>query len=104
MLPHSGRDLRTRSHFNELSLRQSPVCPLAGEGVQQGGDSQRLLANCCCQPLPGDTSGVFRGQGVKPITSLSIEVPEVPRILSYFFQLKCYTRLHGSPFGSVSNE
>ena len=82
MLLHSPQDLRTSSRFNELSLRQSPVYPSAGEGVQRGGDSQRLLANCCCQPLPGGPRGVFRGQGMKPITSLFMEVPWAPSILA----------------------
>lgn len=64
MFLYSGSDPRTHSHLNELSLRQSPVSLLVGAGVQWGGDTQNLLANCCCQLLPGGTRGGFWGQGV----------------------------------------
>lgn len=93
MFLYSGSDLRTHSHLNELSLRQSPVSLLVGAGVQWGRDTQKLLANCCCQPLPGGTRGGFWGQGVEPITCLSTEMPQAFMSETHFFPLRCYSQL-----------
>lgn len=96
--------------MNELSLRQSPVYPSAVGGVQWGGETQGLLANWCCQPLPGGIRGAFWGQGVKPITCLSIEVPQAPSILltllptKMLFEAKASCRLFCWVSQSVMSE